>query len=246
MDFPAAAAAPLYVYLQPYLTARRQALFERVLAYRTRHFVLAVEDTFQAQNASALVRTCECVGVQSVHIIENFNPYLIERGIARGAEKWLDLHVHHAHADNAADCTAQLRTAGYRLVATVPDADATALADFDLQQPAAFLFGSEKKGLSPTLLAAADARLRIPMYGFTESYNVSVAAALVLYTLTERLRATLPPAQWQLPPDVQAQKRAEWAIRSLRRGPELAARFLTGWRPDQDDEGVGRGAGRGA
>lgn len=216
----------LYAFLAEYLTPRRKELFEAVLSQRTRHFVVAVEDLDKVHNASAVVRTCDCFGVQELHIIEKRSQYLVEKGLAKGAEQWVDLHLYseaEKAAENSLACLSALRARGYRIVATSPHAEEVTPADFDIGQPAAFFFGTELQGLSPAVMEAADTHLCIPMVGFTESFNISVSAAIILYDLTQRLRAS--GLAWQLTEADKLRLRIDWALQTLPQRDKYLAHF---------------------
>ncbi len=214
----------LYEYLCEFITPERKALFERILAYRTRHFTVAVEDIFQARNASAVVRSCECFGIQDIHIIENDNEYQVSKQIARGAEEWLDLHIYDQERNNSLACIKELRSRGYQIIATTPHTDDCVLEEFDITQKSAFFFGGEKPGLTETVKAEADGFLKIPIVGATESFNLSVAAAIVLYTLTTRLRqrSDIP---WQLSEKEKLEKKLAWVQSKLKSSKLLIERY---------------------
>lgn len=218
-----------YEYLAQFLSAERKQLFDRLLTARTRHLTVAVEDLYQERNASAVVRTCECFGIQDVHIIENYHPYQISHGIAKGAEEWLDLHIYDQESaspneSNSLRCIRQLRAQGYRIIATTPHAEEAPLQRFDLSEKTALFFGGEKNGLTEGVLKEADGFISIPTVGTTESFNISVAAAIVLYELSTRLRAR-SDIPWQLSEAEKMQKKLDWAIQSVRRGAELLAHY---------------------
>ncbi|MEM9015967.1 MAG: RNA methyltransferase [Verrucomicrobiota bacterium] len=171
-------------YLAGYVTENKQALIRSVLAERTRHLTIVLEDIYQPHNASACLRSCDCLGVQDVHIVENRNEYRPNNEISMGSAKWLSLHRYH----ETASCLETLRTRGYRLVATSPNEDGYDLTTLPLDRPVALLFGTEEQGLKEETLAVAEDTLRLPIYGFTQSYNISVTVALSLSRLVERLR----------------------------------------------------------
>jgi tRNA (guanosine-2'-O-)-methyltransferase len=181
----------LTAYLSQFVTDDRLARMDEVLAERTRYLTVAVEDIYQPHNASAVLRTCDCFGVQDVHIIENRNQYRLNPGVELGTAQWLTLHRYRGDENNTPAAIARLREAGYRIVATTPHTDQVFLERFDLEAgPVALLFGNELDGLSPSALEAADEHLAIPMYGFVESFNISVSAAIVLHHLTHVLRTS--------------------------------------------------------
>ena len=178
-------------YLSRFVTPDRLQRFAEVLAERTRYVTVAVEDIYQPHNASAVLRTCDAFGIQDVHIIENRNTYRLNPSVELGTAQWLTLHRHRGPGDNTEAAVNDLRSAGYRIVATSPHARQQEIENLDLAAgPVAVLFGTEKEGLTETALSMADEYVAIPMYGFVESFNISVSAALVLYRLSRQLRSS--------------------------------------------------------
>ena len=179
----------LISHLSSFVTEKRLATMRRVLSQRTRYLTAAVEDIYQPHNASAVLRTCDAVGIQDVHIIENRNTYRVNPGVELGTAQWLSLHRYRGKGDMTVQALNHLRASGYRIVVTTPHAGDTDLEAFDLDAgKAALVFGNELDGISGTAQANADEFLRIPMCGFVESFNISVSAAIILYSLTQRLR----------------------------------------------------------
>ena len=186
-------------YLEQFVSEKRRNKFKEVLENRTRHFTVAIEDIFMPQNASAVVRSCDVFGLQDVHIIESKYKFYASNHIAKGAQKWLDFSVYkEKDNNNTLDCIANLRSKGYKIIATTPHNDSCLLQDFDITEKAAFFFGVEKEGLSKDVMDNADGFLKIPMVGFTESLNISVAAAIILQNQTEKLKKS--DVNWQLTP----------------------------------------------
>jgi len=199
---------------------------EEVLALRTRHLTLVLEDVHHTHNASACLRTCDCFGVQDVHAIEDRNEFEPSRDIVVGAGQWLNLvRYQEPDADNARACYESLKAGGYRIIAASPHADGISLDDYDVTEKTALVFGSEVAGLSQTTRDHADGYLTIPMSGFTESLNVSVAVALCLYELTTRLRGS--DVEWRLSQDEMETLRTHWirGIVNKRMQPEQAEQF---------------------
>jgi tRNA (guanosine-2'-O-)-methyltransferase len=202
-------------YLEKLVTAKRKDLFKKVLEERTRHFTVAVEDLFQPHNASAVVRSCEVFGVQDVHIIENKYKFYASRKIAKGAQKWLDFSLYNElNTNNTLKCIDHLKAKGYKIIATTPHNNSCVLQDFDITQKSAFFFGVEKAGLSHNVLDNADGYLQIPMVGFTESLNISVAAAIIIQNVTERLKQS--KVQWQLTEQEKAETYLDWLEKSIK------------------------------
>ena len=216
----------LIEFLSGFATRNRLNRFEQVLSQRTRYITVALENIFQPHNASAVLRTMECLGIQDVHIIENDYEYKVNPEIALGASQWLTLRRYSQTADNRVDAIDTLRSNGYRIVATTPRPEAVAMDSFDLERgPAAFFFGTELEGLSDKILEQADEFVRIPICGFTESFNVSVSAALTMYPLAEKLRKD-DAINWRLSDKELESLRLAWLKQSVRHSDLLIKRFL--------------------
>lgn len=206
-------------YMSQFALPERIDNLRQVLSMRTRWMTVCMENTFHPQNASALVRTCEAFGVQDIHTIETlckFNPNV---NIVKGTDKWVNLKRH----TSPMDAIATLKDAGYRIVATTPHSGDCSPEDFDTDAgPFALVFGTEHAGVSDEIIAAADDFIRIPMYGFVESLNVSASAAILLHTLTERLHAG--NAAWQLTAEERLPLMLEWILASIRDARCILAR----------------------
>jgi tRNA (guanosine-2'-O-)-methyltransferase len=213
----------LYQRLCAFISDNKRSLFDRIAAQRTRQVTIVLEDIYQPHNASAVVRTCDLLGIQDLHVVESRNTYTVNPDVTQGASKWVDIFRHRGGTDNSADCITMLRDSGYRIVATSPAPGACTPDDIPLDQPLAICFGTELTGLSDGMLAAADVHLRIPMYGFTESYNLSVSAAIVAYTITERLRGGA--MAWQLSDAEQLALKLAWVRGMLRDAEAIEARI---------------------
>ncbi|MFP4068144.1 MAG: TrmH family RNA methyltransferase [Spirochaetaceae bacterium] len=225
----------LLSYLSGFLTERRLARFREVLAHRTRYLTVILEDIYQPHNASAVLRSCDGFGVQDVHIIENRNTYRVNPDVALGSSQWLTLTKYNRNTDNTARAITDIRNAGYRVAATSPHHDDVRLEDLDLAEgKVAFLLGNELDGLSPTAADHADFHLRIPIYGFVESFNISVAAAVILHHATLALRNSDLP--WQLSRGEQDELLFEWVRRSAPRSEALEREYY------RSIEGTGGGA----
>ncbi len=213
----------LLTYLQSFLTDNRKATFEKVLAQRTRHFTVVLEDIYQKHNTSAVVRNCDIFGIQDLHIIENkYNSY-VSNQVAKGSQKWIDFHEYNQHEYNTDICIKNLRDKGYQIIATTPHNESCLLQDFDITKKSAFVFGVEKEGVSDYILNEADGYLKIPMVGFTESLNISVAVAIVLQDLTSRLRNS--SIKWQLSDQEMNDKRLDWCKKTILNVDEVVERF---------------------
>lgn len=217
----------LYEALTRFISPHKRELFDRLAPLRTRHLTVVLEDIYQPHNASAVVRTCDLVGVQDMHVIENRNAYTLNPEVSLGASKWVDIHRYRQEGDNTTACIDGLRARGYRIIVTSPHEAGDTPATLDLSQPVAICFGTELTGASDTLLRYADGTLRIPMYGFTESFNISVSAAIVLYTLSERMRAGDAHAHC-LDAEAALALKLSWARKQLRDAPLIEERLRDG------------------
>lgn len=209
-------------YLEGFLTESRKQRFEQVLRHRTKFLTVAIEDVYQLHNTSAVLRSCDAFGVQTLHVIEDRFGQRLDKNIAVGAEQWVDV----SRYPSSKACIEQLRSKGYQIVATTPHTDSCLLEDFSLDKKTALFFGTEKEGLSNTVIEAADVHLKIPMVGFSESLNISVSAAIILQTLTSRLRKSDLP--WQLTPDEILEKRFDWTKKTIKNVERIIERFNAG------------------
>lgn len=206
----------LYEFLKQYISENRLARIEQVIAERTRYLTIAVEDIYQPHNASAVMRSAECFGLQDVHIIENKNTYNPNQEIAKGASKWLTLHHYNETGNNTSSCIASLKKNGYRIIATTPHERSHMISDIDVTKgKIALFFGTELEGISDEVRKEADEFVRIPMYGFTESFNISVSAAICLYELRKKLLAS--EITWQLSEDEKSELKLEWVKNTIQR-----------------------------
>jgi tRNA (guanosine-2'-O-)-methyltransferase len=201
-------------HLQQMISEDRWQKFNDTLSQRTRHITVVLEDIFQPHNASAVIRTCELMGIQDLHIIENRNPYEINRDIVVGSDKWIHLHKHDRHENNTLSCFKQLKNKGYRIVATTPHKNDVLITELPVDQKIALVLGTEGDGLSDTALNHADAYVKIPMYGLTESFNISVSAAICLYELTARMRKEV--SGWQITPEEKDILLLDYALKTIK------------------------------
>ena len=221
----AAEREQLVTFLSQFVTTQKLARLDEVLAERTRYLTVLLEEIYQPHNASACIRSCDCFGIQDIHIIAERNLFEPNKDVTMGSTKWVSLHRYGPETGlTRADAVARLKAAGYRLAATTLRPGAIPLSALDLDQKTALCFGTEEQGLSEALHEAADLFVHIPMVGFTQSFNVSVSVALCLYELTGRLRQTRLP--WQLTPLEREQLRYEWIKLATNQGDALVRRFL--------------------
>ncbi len=200
----------LLKYLENFITDSRKEGFQRILANRTNHFTIAMEDVYQLHNTSAVMRSCEVFGIQQLHVIEQKFGKKIDKEIALGAEKWVDINRYQ----NTQSCIDSLRSKGYQIIASTPHNDSCLLHEFDISKKSGIFFGTEKGGLSEEIMKQADGFVKIPMVGYTESLNISVSAAIIIQDITNRLRQS--EVEWQLDEQEIFEKTLDWTRKSIK------------------------------
>lgn len=215
----------LLEHLAQYVTPRKQARIDAVLPWRTRYISVVLEDIYQTQNASAVIRSCDLFGIQQLEVIESRNRFKVNKAVVQGASKWIDIRRHKgAGPAPTMACMDGLTKRGYRLAALTPEKADCSLGDLPLDKPIALLFGGEEAGLSEAALGTADMRVAIPMVGFTRSFNLSVSVALVLQDVTRRLRTS--SINWRLTNDEALELKLLWYQKSASNGSALARQYL--------------------
>ncbi len=206
------------------ITEEKVEKYEQIASLRTRHLTIVVENLYQEHNASAVMRSCDCFGIQDMHVIEKGNKFSVNREIAMGAGKWVD---HHHYTDNlfpTKKCINTLKERGYKIVATTPHTNDIKIQDLDVSQPIALMFGTEQTGLSESALEQADEFVKIPMYGFTESFNISVSAALSMSILRSKLEQ-LDDNNWLLSKEEQTALKIKWC-KNIIKNPDIVEKDL--------------------
>lgn len=204
------------------ITPNKVEMFDKIALERTKYFTVALENIYQEHNASAVLRSCDCFGLQEMHVIEKNNEFAVQRDIALGAGRWVD--VYNYISDNPTDdCILSLLNQGYKIVATTPHTNAYSIHDLPIDQPLAFMFGTERQGLSEEVIERADYCVKIPMYGFTESFNISVSVAILLQVIRQRLENS--DLSWKLSSDEQTALKIEWCKKILNGGLALEHQF---------------------
>lgn len=210
-------------YLEGFVSEKRKQTFKNVLENRTKHFTVVLEDIYQPHNSSAVIRSCDIFGVQDVHVIQNKYSSRVSRHVAKGSQKWLSIKKYQEKENNTQDCLDALRNDGYQIIATTPHNESCMLHEFDISKKSAFVFGVEKEGVSEYTMNQADGYLKIPMVGFTESLNISVAAAIILQDITSKMRAT--ELDWQLSDLEKEQLYFEWVQKSIKSIKKITAHY---------------------
>lgn len=214
----------LIEHLEQFVTDARKERLKEVLSKRTRNITVVLEDLYQTQNISAVMRTCDCYGIQDAYIVENKNEFIVHQDISMGADKWLTLHQYPNAEHNMKQCIDDLHAKGYTVVATLPDEKKTTIQDLPVSTKTAFLFGTELTGLSDEAIQYADCNALIPMYGFTESFNISNSAAIILSNFSERLRHS--DTEWKLTEEEHQKLYFEWLQKSMRDADSVIKHYL--------------------
>ncbi|MEN8928555.1 MAG: RNA methyltransferase [Flavobacteriales bacterium] len=218
----------LIEYLSQFAHENRVELFNEKIHQRTNHVTLVLEDIYQAQNTSAAIRTCDCFGIQNVHVIENINEFNVYKDISLGSSNWLSITKYNEKENNTKACFDTLKKDGYKIVATSPLQHHPSLFDFNIDQKVALVLGNELHGISDIAKEEADEFITIPMYGFTESFNISVSAALCLSEISNRVRQS--GIDWKLTPEEQNKVLIKWYKHSIKQGKKLAKEFKKNYK----------------
>jgi tRNA (guanosine-2'-O-)-methyltransferase len=209
-------------YLAGFLTEKRKQKIEEVLEGRTRHITVALENIFHSPNASAIVRTCECFGIQDMHFIREEKDCKINADVVQGASKWVSINDYQA----TGECVSKLKDNGYSIVATtLREGENIMPESLPVDRKLALFFGAEETGLSDKLHDAADYFVKIPMRGFTQSFNISVSAALLLQVLAKKMEAN--GIETGLSEKEKAELRLQWHKNSIKNIEAILKRYYT-------------------
>lgn len=209
----------LIKYLSEFITKNRYNKFNEVLKNRTNYITVVLEDLFQSHNASAALRTCDCLGIQDVYVIENKNIFKPNSEITMGASNWVNIYKGSPNST-----IKDIKQKGYRLVATLPNQSSTSIYDFDITKGKfALFFGTEKTGLSKQIIENADEFVFIPMYGFTESFNISVSVSIIISSFIEKLKNT--NIKWQLSKKEKNEILLNWLKYSIKSSDKIIERY---------------------
>lgn len=207
-------------YLYDFITPERKSKIATVLSQRSIHFIVVIEDVYQLHNTSAVLRSCDAFGVQQLHVIERKYGKKIDSEIALGAQKWVDVFRYK----HPVDCIESLKAQGYKIIVTSPHFQASTPESIDVNQPIALFFGNEKNGVSEEVLSLADGFMTIPMLGFSESLNISVAAAIAMQELSKRIRNS--DMDWKLTQKKALETEIHWVEQSVRSLESVKQNFL--------------------
>ena len=234
-------------YLYGYITENKKVKIEEISKNRTNHITIVLEDIKESKDASAVIRSCDCFGIQKLHIIENENKYKINPAVAMGSFKWVDLFSYKNNisskiskntlkseinllnvydkidkSENTKICYSNLKSQGYKIIAMSSKGDKT-IEELDYQDKMAFVFGSEESGLSEYASLNSDIQAKVPAYGHTQSYNLSVSAAITIYNSIQKLHnsnVNFPLNETEL-----IELKINWVKKILKRGDLLEEIF---------------------
>jgi len=216
----------IFSHLSQFVSDHKKAFIEKVLDQRTRYVTVVLENIYQSQNASAAMRTCECLGLQDIHIVEDTAQYHLNIRVLKGSYKWMNLQRYRTRqVNNTEICFQHLRREGYRILVADPAADGVSIEDLDVSAgKMALVFGNELRGASAYSLQHGDQKIRIPMFGFTESLNVSVSVAICLNTILGKLRQA--ESNIHLTAEEKDHIRLAWYRKIVRRSDVVEREFL--------------------
>jgi tRNA (guanosine-2'-O-)-methyltransferase len=218
--------AKVFLHLSQFVSDHKREFTERVLNQRTRYVTVVLENIYQSQNASAVVRTCECMGLQDVHVVEDTAKYHLNVRVLKGSDKWINLERYRdKKVNNTEACFARLRANGYKILLADPSDDGLAIEDVDpAESKLAVVFGNELRGASDYALQHCDRKIKIPMFGFTESLNISVSVAICLNTLLSKIRTSSLP--FELTSEEKQLIRLNWYRKMVKRSDVVEREFL--------------------
>jgi tRNA (guanosine-2'-O-)-methyltransferase len=199
----------MYALYSSHLSTHKKERFNAIAQNRTRHVTLVLEDLYQPQNASAVLRSAESFGIQDVHIIENNHAYHHYQSVSKGASKWLTVHRYAEQVNNTSSCFEYLKKKGYDIAVTHLSEEAIPLSSLPLEKPLAIVMGTELTGASDFAIANCDHQVQIPMFGFTESLNVATASGIICQEMKSRLNES--DIRWQLSEEEQLALKIQWA-----------------------------------
>ncbi|MAI22659.1 MAG: rRNA methyltransferase [Crocinitomicaceae bacterium] len=206
--------------LLPYISKERLTRFDDALQQRTRRLCMVLENVYQSRNASAVMRSCDGMGIQDVHLIEDINPWVFNRGVSKGTPSWLTLHRYTNTQNPTASCIQALRSSGYKIAVTSPHVNGYEAQTLPIDHPVAVVMGTEFKGASERMLEAADYHVFIPMRGMAESLNISVAAGMIMHRIMENIHK-LPLEEWQLTAGEKEALLLDWALKSVKKSDAI-------------------------
>lgn len=215
-------AAEILKLVEPYLTEERQSRIREAVKGRTCNVVPVLENIYDRGNISAVLRSAEALGFQCAYVIETGDKFKSSARVTQGADKWLDVKKYKS----TVDCVRDLKSLGYQVLATHLDANAKPIGEVDVTKPTAIVYGNERDGISKEMIELCDQTVIIPMQGFVQSFNISVAAAISLYHVTRERELKLG-LQGDLSEEEKAALAAEFSLRSSKNPERLIEEILS-------------------
>jgi tRNA (guanosine-2'-O-)-methyltransferase len=215
--------------LEPFLLKGRIDRLKQIVARRTRSLTVVLDGTHDPHNLSAVVRSCEGFGLLDLWVVETHARFRTNSRVAQGAEKWLDIHRY----DDPAACTRELVNRGFELWVADAEFAGADVAGLPWEKKIALVFGNEHEGVSPVVDRAATGRFSIPMHGFSQSLNVSVAAGISL-AIGVRERERRLGRIGDLSDAEQSELIAEWERRSVRCADKILAHLKSKRKETRD------------
>lgn len=213
-------------YLKQFISPRKLEIIENHLKDRTRFLTVVLEDIHKSHNASAVMRTCECFGLQDIHIIEIEHKYEVHPHIASGSGRWTNRHHYNdPEKDNTSGCIHRLKQNGYKVLVTSLAPNAKPFDEVKIDTPTAVVFGTEYYGVSDQAVALADECIHIPMVGFTDSLNISVSCGIILQEYRRQMIKN--KTSWHLSPKEVEITRLQWYMNSVRNIDYYIQNFLS-------------------
>ena len=210
--------------LSQFTSEERLTLFNQKLEERTNHITLILEDVFQSRNISAAIRSADCFGIQNIHVIENKNNYTTDEKVSLGSNKWVTINRYNKEKNNTETCLNNLKNEGYKIIAMTPHAKTSNIQEINIKEnKIAILIGSELEGLSKEALDLADETKKIATYGFTESLNLSVSAAICLKSLRDIIQEDY---RYKINKNEKEEVMLEWLRKSIKSSKKIEEKFL--------------------
>ncbi|ALR29320.1 rRNA methyltransferase (plasmid) [Chryseobacterium sp. IHB B 17019] len=212
--------AQTFEYLKQFLTEERLAKIDH-FSQESSDFVLPVmDDVYQFRNAAAIIRSVEACAFHKVIAMEEENVFNPNLTVTKGAETWVEVEKMPKNLDSLKN----IKERGYKILAVSLEKNAVMLPDYQVTEPIALVFGTELEGVSKEVIDFADETLAIPMYGFTKSYNVSVAAGICMYELKQKLLRS--DINYKLSEEKLLKMKIRWAVNSMRSGQQIFEKYL--------------------
>lgn len=213
----------LYENMKSHISDSRMEKILTVSQERTRYLSVVLSNVYYTQNISAVIRSCDCFGIQDLYITGNSPSTHVNKHVAQGAYNWVDIHRNTFRPDE--ETLKELKDQGYRIVVTLPEPGASSLHDFDINKgKIALVMGNEKEGVSQMVKEMADEFLYIPMAGFSQSLNISVSTAVIISELTGKIRSS--HIKWRLDEKELTDLQYRWMKNSVKRGDRIEDEYL--------------------